>query len=168
MNITNFAQNVIDFSKMNSITVLTATVMMNYMKWSSNNSTLNGKMVQMFINNTKEVVKPQEFATEEEIISTVFEFCPQVVFSQILRYDFFNYINTIPERCNSTILQALEDTFGHIIKKHFIEVLEDTSFDYDYGDISSTHHCVSLVGYVPRNEKFEALAEDWFDQDFFF
>lgn len=124
----------------------------------------------MFISNTNEVVSPQEFVTDEEIIAKVFEVCPQVVFTSILKYDFFNYINTIPSHCNSTILEGIEANFQHIIDNYFIEVLEDASFDYEYGDICSTHHCVSSVGYVARTPKFEALAYDELYEcdDFFF
>ena len=117
----------------------------------------------MFIDNTNGVVNSSNIVSNEEIIATIFKACPQIVFYPILKYDFFNYINTIPNHCNGTILQALESDFQHIINHYFIEVVEDASFDYEYGDICSTHHETASVGYVPRTSEFEALAIEIWD-----
>lgn len=118
----------------------------------------------MYINNDKCSVSTSDLVSDENIIALVFELQPQVVLSDLLSCDYFNYINDIPEYCNGTILDGIIYRFEHIIEKHFIEVLEDASFDYEYGDICSTHHEVALVGYVPRTPEFEAIAvEPWED-----
>lgn len=114
----------------------------------------------MFIDNTNEVVNPQNLVSDEEIISIVYTICPQVVFTNILKYDYSNYIDSIPEHCNNTILDGIMDNFSHIVNKHFIEVIEDASFDYEYGDICSTHHCTVTSGYVRRTPEFESVAID--------
>lgn len=117
----------------------------------------------MFIDNTQGVVNSSNIVSDEEIIAKIFEICPQIVFYSILKYDFSNYINTIPQHCNNTILRALKSDFQHIIDHYFIEVVEDASFDYEYGDICSTHHELASVGYVPRNSEFEELAMEIWD-----
>lgn len=123
----------------------------------------NGKVIIMYINNERETVD-SHIVSDEDILKTIFKFCPQVVFSDILSRDFSNYIATIPEHCNSTILRGVSKRFQHIIDNNFIKVIEDGSFGYDYGDISSTHHCTILVGYVPRTPEFEKIAtEPWED-----
>lgn len=121
-------------------------------------------MIIMYINNDKCPVNTSEFASSEEIIAVAFEIQPQLVFSELLACDYFGYINSIPEHCNNIILDGVIRRFEHIIENNFIEVLEDASFDYEYGDICSTHHEVALVGYVPRIPEFEELAvEPWED-----
>lgn len=121
----------------------------------------------MFINNEIEAVNPHNLVSEETILATVYEIYPHIVFTQLLSYDFFNYISSIPEHCNGILLQAVESNFNHLITNNFIEVVGDASFDYDYGDISSTHHDTYQVGYVPRTPEFEAIAtEDW-DEEYF-
>ena len=117
----------------------------------------------MFIDNTNGIVNSTEIVYDEEIIATVFEIEPTVVFTPLLRYDYFNYINTIPERCNNIILNGIIHNFEHIINKYFIEVVEDASFDYEYGDICSTHNCVTGVGYVKRTPDTEAIAQEEWD-----
>ena len=39
----------------------------------------------MFIDNTKEVVNTSQIVSDEEIIATIFEACPQIVFFPILK-----------------------------------------------------------------------------------
>lgn len=114
----------------------------------------------MFIDNTNEVVNPQNLVSDEEIISIVYAICPQVVFTNILRRDYSNYIDSVPEHCNNIILDGIMDNFSHIVNKHFIEVIEDASFDYEYGDICSVHHCTVTSGYVRRTPELESVAID--------
>lgn len=122
----------------------------------------------MFINNDNEVVKPQDLVSDEEMISIVYATCPQVIYTNILKHDYSNYIDSIPEHCNNIILDGIMDNFNHIIDKHFIEVIEDASFDYEYGDICATHHCTVTSGYVHRTPEFEAIAiDDWWEDDYY-
>lgn len=117
----------------------------------------------MYINNNREAVD-SHIVSNEDILKIIFEVCPQVVFSDILSRDFSNYIATIPEHCNSTILNGVATRFEHIINNNFIKVVEDGSFGYDYGDISTTHHQTVTIGYVPRTPEFEEMAiEPWED-----
>lgn len=125
-------------------------------------------MINMFINNTDGVVNPQNLVSDEEMISLVYAICPQIVFTNILQHDYSNYIDSIPEHCNNIILDGIMDNFNHIIDKHFIEVIEDASFDYEYGDICSTHHCTVTSGYVHRTPEFEEIAiDDWWEDDYY-
>lgn len=114
------------------------------------------------------LVKDLKFVSTEDILATVFSVTPQCVCTPILSYDFFNYINTIPTHCNDIILRGIEAYFSHIIEKNFIEVVEDCSFDYEYGDICSTHHEDATIGYVRRTQEMEELAcEGPWDDDYF-
>lgn len=125
-------------------------------------------MIIMYINNTKEVVKTSQLVSDEEILATIFDIAPQMVFTPLLNYDFFNYIATIPTHCNNIILQYFENSeYRHIISHYFIEVCEDGSFDYEYGDICATHHCLTSVGYVRRTPQTEALAYEDYDDDYY-
>lgn len=124
-------------------------------------------MIIMYITYNNGLVKDQDLVSEEEIIALVFSVAPDVVKSSILRYDFSNYVNSIPEHINGIILSGIMDNFGHIIEEHFIEVIEHTSFDYEYGSICGTQYEDVTMGYVPRTPEYEELAyEDW-EEDYY-
>lgn len=100
-----------------------------------------------------------------EIIKEVFEACPQIIGLDLLYLDMYG----MPEYMNAHIVDLLEcyQQFKSIIDREFIEVVEDSSFDYEYGDICSTHHCVTRVGYVRRTpEMMEIISYPW-DMEFY-
>ena len=123
----------------------------------------------MYINSERESVNSQDFVTEKEMIQTICKIYPHIIFVDLLCCDYFNYIATIPEHYNDLILRGIERHFPHLIENNFIEVVEDGSFDYEYGDICSTHNCTVRVGYVPRTPEFEQIAiiHPWEDDDFY-
>ena len=104
--------------------------------------------------------------SDEEIIKVVFEACPQIVTLSKLLY--LVQYPKLYEYYNGHIVDLLicYKEFENIIRKNFIPVMEDGSFDYNYGDISSTHHCIVCIGYVPRNEDMmEIISYPW-DMEF--
>lgn len=113
----------------------------------------------------EEVVNPQEnLVSDEEIISVIYEIYPQIIYTDLLKNDYGNYIASIPEHCNDIILNSIVDNFKYT-ENYFIEVTEDASFSYDYGDISSVHNCTITSGYVPRTPEYEAIAIDNYWED---
>lgn len=119
----------------------------------------------MYITNDSGLVKDHELVSDEEIMAFIFAIAPTVVKSSILRYDFSNYVNSIPEHINRIILSGVMDNFSHLVDHHFIEVIEHTSFDYEYGDICDVQHGEVTMGYIPRTPKYEELAyEDKWDE----
>ena len=104
-----------------------------------------------------------QLVDECDVIKTVFEACPQIVTLPRLTSDFAGFLFSI----NSDILTTLEcyEPFNSIIQKNYIEVCEDGSFNYEYGDICGTHNCLCKIGYVPRtpeNEELETFPWDFF------
>ena len=107
--------------------------------------------MEEYIMNNKEI--EEQLVSDEEIIKVVFEACPQIITLPLLKYDRYGLV----EYANGHIREYLEyhKEFSKIIEKNFIEVCEDGSFDYEYGDICSTHHCLYSVGYVKRTPEME-------------
>lgn len=108
-----------------------------------------------YIMNNNEIEK--FIVGDEEIIKAVFEVCPQIIALSKLLY--LVHYPKLYQYYNGDIVQLLEccREFKAIIDKNFIEVCEDGSFDYEYGDICGTHHCMTSVGYVKRTPEMEEL-----------
>lgn len=117
--------------------------------------------MEEYIMNSEEI--EEQLVSDEEIIKVIFEACPQIVALPLLKYDRYGFV----EYANGHIREFLEyrEEFSGIIKKNFIEVCEDGSFDYEYGDICSTHHCLCSVGYVKRTPEMEREIVDPWDMD---
>lgn len=90
-----------------------------------------------------------EKVNECEIIKKVFEACPQIIFLPHLLY-----LDGWGRHTNTAIVQLLNcyEPFEAIIQKHFVKVCSNGGFEYDYGDISSTHDVLDIVGYARRDK----------------
>lgn len=108
-----------------------------------------------------QVVKPEDFVTEREILAKIFEVYPQIIYTVA---DISGYLMNP----NHMALLLIEEKLPELFNRYFIEVIADGSFDYEYGDICSTHHCISTVGYVRRTEELEEIAiDDLWEYDYY-